>query len=118
MRHFFIFCLFMPDFTGFPLLPCRLSVHVVTPSGVKPSHANRGEWCAAAILTDHHQPNTQKYSDDACRPSRNRTWYHAFRGGRCAAAILTDRQQPKNKNTWIMIFYSSRIVIRDNSLST
>lgn len=52
----------MPDFTGFPLLPCRLSVHVVTPSGVEPSHANRGEWCAAAILTDRKQPknkNTQ-----------------------------------------------------------
>lgn len=33
-------------------------------------------------------------------------------------AILTDRQQPKNKNTWIMIFYSSKISICDNSLST
>ena len=38
--------------------------------------------------------------------------------GVCAAAILTDCQQLKNKNTWIMIFYSSRISIRDKSLST
>ena len=28
-------------------LPCRLLYLVVTPSGVEPSHANRGEWCAA-----------------------------------------------------------------------
>lgn len=45
----------------FPLLPC-IPAHVVTPSGVEPSHANRGEWCAAAILTDCQQPthkNTQ-----------------------------------------------------------
>ena len=47
---------------GFLRLPCRMSVHVVTPSGVEPSHANRGEWCAAAILTDCQQlknKNTQ-----------------------------------------------------------
>lgn len=77
----YIFYVIFHRFHGFFLcFPCCLLYLLVTPSGVEPSHANRGEWCAAAILTD--------------------------------------RQQPKNKNTWIMIFYSSRIVIRDNSLST
>lgn len=53
---------YFTDFAGFFLCFPYLPVHVVTPSGVEPSHANRGEWCAAAILTDCQQlknKNTQ-----------------------------------------------------------
>ena len=39
-------------FHGFSASSVSSVVRVVTPSGVDPSQASRGEWCAAAILTD------------------------------------------------------------------
>lgn len=45
---FFLFSAFLCQISRFFLrLSCRLLYLLVTPSGVEPSHANRGEWCAA-----------------------------------------------------------------------
>ena len=61
--HFYYFLyIFTSDFADlavFLRLPGRLVYLVVTPSGVEPSHANRGERCAAAILTDRKQPKNK-----------------------------------------------------------
>ena len=41
-------------------LPCRPWFHVVTPSGVEPSQASRGEWWRLfAILTDGGRAKTK-----------------------------------------------------------
>ena len=55
----YIFTSYFADFSVFLRLPCRLLYLVVTPSGVEPSHAIRGEWCTAAILTDRQQPKNK-----------------------------------------------------------
>lgn len=82
---------------AFSCLPCRMSVHVVTPSGVEPSHASRGEWCAAAILTDRQQlknKNTQMMlaAHPGFEPGTT-----PFVVGVLLLAILTDHQQPKKQ---------------------
>lgn len=60
--HFYCFLYIFSHISQISRAFSCLPAHVVTPSGVEPSHANRGEWCAAAILTDCQQPthkNTQ-----------------------------------------------------------
>lgn len=51
---FFTFCCRIPQVSRISLcLPCRPWFHIVTPSGVDPSQASRGEWRRLfAILTD------------------------------------------------------------------
>lgn len=85
------------DFFSVFRVVCCISLSLLRVSN--PHMPTVGSGALLAILTDCQQPNTQKYSDDACRPSRNRTWYHAFRGGRCAARYPHGPPAAKNKNT-------------------
>lgn len=86
-----------------------MSVHVVTPSGVEPSHASRGEWCAARY--PHGPPTAKKHKNTQMMLAAHsgiEPGTTPFEMGVLLLAILTDRQQLKKQKyldyVWIYFY--------------